>query len=54
LRDARTRAFNDRPPDPDIQIQEFPLVVVGEGSPNETPSFKKESFEIGEVRIDRD
>ena len=53
LKNARTQTFNDRAPDPDVQISEFPLVDASEGGLNETPFFKKESLGIGEVEVDR-
>ena len=53
MKNARTQTFNDRAPDPDVQISEFPLVDASEGGLNETPFFKKESLGIGEVEVDR-
>ena len=54
MRDTRTRTFNDRPPDPDVQISEFPLVDVSEGGLNETLFFKKKSLGNGEMEVNRD
>jgi hypothetical protein len=54
LRDAHIRTFNDLPPDPVIKVQEYPSIGVGEGSLDETPCFKRESFGTGEVVVDRD